>query len=115
MVTLTVTDKDGATGSRSLNRLVTVITPAQGLRQAAQMVNDLASAAGLNSGNTNSLLTKIDAAQKQLGMGNAGPAANQLQSALNELDAMIRSGRMTAADAAPLQALVNRLISSISL
>lgn len=114
-VTLTVTDKDGDSGSDALNGLVTVITPAQALGQAAVMLNSLATSAGLGSGNTNSLATKINAAQRQLAMGNPIPGANQLQSLLNELDAMIRSGRLDAADAAPLQSLVKRVIRSTAL
>ena len=78
------------------------------------MVRDLALKSGQNSGNANSLDSKIDAAQKQLGKGNTNPAANQLQALLNELEAMIRSGRVTAADAAPLRSMVTRVIRSIS-
>jgi hypothetical protein len=110
-VTVRISDDD-VTSNRT--QFVTVIAPAQALVQAARMVTDLASHAGLNPGNTNSLATKIAAAQQQLGMGAASSATNQLQALLNELDAMIRSERITAADAASLQALVNRVIRSIS-
>ena len=111
-VTVRVADDD-ASSSRS--QFVTVIAPSQGLTQAAGMVNDLANAAGLNSGNANSLNAKIDAAQKQLGNGNTTPAANQLRALLREIDAMVLSGRVNARDAEPLQAMVNRVIRSISL
>jgi hypothetical protein len=111
-VTVRVADDD-ASSSRS--QFVTVIAPSQGLTQAAGMVNDLANAAGLNSGNANSLNAKIDAAQKQLERGNTTPAANQLRALLREIDAMILSGRVNAQDAEPLQAMVNRVIRSISL
>lgn len=79
------------------------------------MVNDLANAAGLNSGNANSLNAKIDAAQKQLENGNSTPAANLLRALLREIDAMILSGRVTAQDAQALQAMIGRVIRSISL
>jgi len=110
-VTVRVSDDD-ATSSRT--QFVTVIAPAQALDQASAMVRDLARRSGLNSGNANSLSSKIDAAQEQLGNGNTNPAANQLQALLHELDAMIRSGRVTAADAAALRAMVTRVIQSIS-
>jgi hypothetical protein len=79
------------------------------------MIADLARGSGLNSGNANSLNSKVDAARAQLGMGNTNPAANQLRALLNELDAMIRSGRVTAADAAALRIMVTRVIQSISI
>jgi hypothetical protein len=110
-VTVRVSDDD-ATSSRA--QVVTVVAPTQALDQAADMVRDLAIKSGLNLGNTNSLDSKIDAAQKQLAKGNTNPAANQLQAALNELDAMIRSGRVTAADAATLRSMLTRVIQSIT-
>jgi len=79
------------------------------------MVNDLANAAGLSAGNANSLSAKIDAAMKQLENGNTTAAANQLRALLREIDAMILSGRVAAQDAEALQAMVGRVIGSISL
>ncbi|HMI48608.1 MAG TPA: DNA/RNA non-specific endonuclease, partial [Gemmatimonadaceae bacterium] len=110
-VTVRVSDDD-VTSSRTL--VVTVLAPAQALQQASDMVRDLADRSGVSSGNVNSLNSKIDAAQAQLAKGNTNPAANQLQALLNELDAMIRSGRVTAADAAALKSMVTRVILSIS-
>jgi hypothetical protein len=94
---------------------VTVLAPSEGLTQAARLVQDLASAAGLNAGNANSLNGKIDAALKQLESGNSVPAANQLRALLRELDAMVGSGRVTEQDALPLRTMVSRVIRSISL
>jgi hypothetical protein len=111
VITVRVSDDD-VTSSRT--QLVNVIAPTQALSQASNMIADLTRSAGLNSGNANSLNSKIDAAQAQLGMGNSNSAANQLQALLNELDAMIRSGRVTATDAAPLRTMVTRVIQSIS-
>jgi DNA/RNA endonuclease G (NUC1) len=111
-VTVRVSDDD-ATGTRT--QFVTVLAPSEGLTQAARLLEDLANAADLNSGNTNSLSSKIDAALKQLANGNSVPAANQLRALLREVDAMILSGRVNARDAEPLQAMVGRVIRSISL
>jgi DNA/RNA endonuclease G (NUC1) len=110
-VTVRVSDDD-ATATRTQS--VTVLAPSQGLSEAVGLVQDLANAAGLNSGNANSLNAKIDAALKQLANGNSVPAANQLRALLREIDAMILSGRVNARDAEPLQAIVNRVIRSIS-
>jgi hypothetical protein len=59
------------------------------------------------------LSAKLDAAKKQLERGNTTPASGQLGAVLNELDAMVRSGRLADADAAPLRTLVQRLLDSI--
>jgi DNA/RNA endonuclease G (NUC1) len=111
-VTVRVADDD-VTSSRT--QAVTVITVADALEQAADLVRDLAATAGLNSGNVNSLGTLIDAAQQQLAVGNTTGAVKQLQTLLRQLDAMIRSGWVTAADAEPLKTLVTRVIRSISI
>jgi len=111
-VTVRVSDDD-ASSSRS--QFVTVITPTDGLGQATAMVDDLASAAGLNSGNAGSLSAKIDAARQQLEQGNTTPAGNQLRAALHELDALVASGRVTAQDAEPLRTMLSRVIRAISL
>jgi hypothetical protein len=101
--------------SSSRSQFVTVIAPSQALNEVSDMVRSLAATAELNSGNSNSLAVKIDAAQEQLGNGNSVAAANQLRSLLRELDALIRSGRVTTADAAALRSMVNRVIRAISL
>ncbi|MDP9205251.1 MAG: DNA/RNA non-specific endonuclease [Gemmatimonadota bacterium] len=112
IVTVRVSDDD-VTSSRT--QFVTVITVGDALEQAADMVINLAGTAGLNSGNLNALGTIIGAAQQQLVMGNTGAAINQLQSLLHQLDAMIRSGWVTAADAQPLKTMITRVIRSISI
>jgi len=91
-----------------------LIFAAKALDQANVIVGSLATNAGLNAGETNALLAKIDAAQKQLAIGNATPAANQLRALLNQLDAMVSSGRITDADAAPLRSMIQGVIDSIA-
>jgi DNA/RNA endonuclease G (NUC1) len=112
LVTVRISDDD-ATSNRT--QLVTVITATDALDRAADMIKDMAGTANLTSGNANSLNAKIDGAQKQIANGNTTPAANQLRALLNELDAMVRSGRVSAEDAGPLKSMVERVIRSISL
>ncbi|HJQ09709.1 MAG TPA: DNA/RNA non-specific endonuclease [Gemmatimonadaceae bacterium] len=71
------------------------------------------SAAGLNDGEINSLVAKISAAQDQLAIGNSTPAANQLGSLLNQLNALTKSGRISDGDAAALRAMIQALVSAI--
>jgi hypothetical protein len=57
------------------------------------------------------LISKLDGAKKALDSGNETSAAGKLRALLNELEALVQSGRLTEADAQPLRALVKRLIN----
>jgi DNA/RNA endonuclease G (NUC1) len=107
-VTVGVSDDDV---SSTRTQFVTVVSPTQALGQVSSMIADLAV---LSSGNANSLQAKVNAAQQQLGLGNTSPAVNQLQALLNEVDAMIRSGRISSGNVDALVTMVNRVIRSIS-
>jgi hypothetical protein len=63
-------------------------------------------------GNLNSLQSKLDNAGKQLGSGKSAPAANMLEAFVNELQAMINSGRVSDAQGAPIIAYAQRVIAS---
>jgi DNA/RNA endonuclease G (NUC1) len=91
------------------------VLAAKELNSAASAVGALASAAGLNSGEANSLLSKISASQQQLGAGNTTAARNQLRALLNEINALISAGRVTTAGAASLQAIVQDVLDSLVL
>ncbi len=90
------------------------IFAAKALDRAAGAVRDLAAAAGLNDGQANSLLAKVSAAQDQLASGNSTPAVKQLAALLNELDALVQSGRAADADTSVLRTMIQSLMSSIS-
>ena len=90
-----------------------LILAAKALNDAATAVGQLAATSGLNGGQSNSLLSKISAAQQQLGSGNAAPARGQLRSMLNELDALVALGRVTASDAQALRTVVENVIVSL--
>jgi DNA/RNA endonuclease G (NUC1) len=90
-----------------------LIFAAKALNAARDALQELATVASLNGGESNSLLAKISAAQQQLGSGNRTPARNQLKSALNELDAMVSSGRVTATDADALRTIIENVIASL--
>ncbi|MBA3891134.1 MAG: PKD domain-containing protein [Gemmatimonadaceae bacterium] len=105
--TVGVTVTDGAahgTGSAS----VVVRSPAEGLDVLIAQVRALS----LRQGETQSLLAKLQAAGKLLDREN-GAAAQVIAAFVNELDALVRSGRLTAAAAEPLAAYARRLIASI--
>ena len=71
-------------------------------------------ALGLDKGQENSLLAKLDAAQKSLDKGNGSAAKNQLNAFINEVLALFKSGRITEAVATKLIATAQGIINSIS-
>jgi DNA/RNA endonuclease G (NUC1) len=89
------------------------VLAAKALNGATTAAQEFATTAGLNAGQANSLLAKISAAQNQLAMGNTTPARSQLQSVLNELSAIVSSGRATDAPVAPLVAAIQGVIDSL--
>ena len=107
-----------ATDTRALADTVfttaAVATWSQATASAGAIVGQLASAGKLKNGVANSLQVKLDAAENQFRRGNNATAVNQLGAFVNELDALIRSGQLSAADAAQLRALVTRIIAAAS-
>jgi DNA/RNA endonuclease G (NUC1) len=104
-VTATVRDQLGAAGSESAT--VIVQSSLTGVQNLATMLESA------GSHTTNSLQVKLDGAAQQLGSGNGVAAANQLGAFVNELQAMVRSGRVSSDVAAPILAYAARVIESI--
>jgi DNA/RNA endonuclease G (NUC1) len=110
-VTVGISDDDAtSTGTQT----VTVLTQAKGVQNAAALVLRLAKDGKISTGNAYSLTAKLDAARQQLDRGNSTPVNGQLGAVLNELDAMVRSGRLSDVDAAPIRDLVQRVLLSIA-
>ena len=110
-VTVSVSDQDGGVGTRSAS--VVVLTPAQGVAHLSDLISALGTSGALNDGQLNSLQAKLDNAAKQLVRGNGTSAANMLGALVNELQALVNSGRMTDATAAPILEYAQRVIGSI--
>jgi len=111
-VRLIVTDTRAL--SDTVQTTATVATWSQATGSASAMVGQLATAGKINRGNANSLIVKLEAAQASFARGNNTAAVNQLEAFLHELDAMERSGRLSAADAAALRTAVTRIIQAAS-
>jgi DNA/RNA endonuclease G (NUC1) len=80
-----------------------------GLFAAQRVVDGFVTAGTMDAGEANSLSAKIAAAAASIEGGNATAARNQLRALLNEVQAMERSRRLSAADAAALRAAVGPL------
>ncbi|MGE5749659.1 MAG: DNA/RNA non-specific endonuclease [Gemmatimonas sp.] len=105
-VQLIVTDPLGL--ADTVTTTATVQTQAQGTGDAKTIVAGL----DISAGNAKSLNAKLDAATAAFDRGDTGAAVNQLNALLNEIDAMVTSGRLSSTDAAPLITLINRIITS---
>jgi hypothetical protein len=90
-VTLTVRDDDGAAGSATAK--VTVQTAQQSLSVIAAYVQNLP---GLNAGQKNSLIAKLNSASDSATRGDNKTAGNQLNAFLNELQAYYSANKVSA-------------------
>lgn len=78
------------------------------------LVEDVAEANGLNSGQTNAFVSKLENAAKSLERCNATPAANQLGAFINEVNAFVGSGKLPAADGVLLVSAARAIIDAIN-
>ena len=76
------------------------------------LIDELVAEGKLKSGAATSLTAKLRAAAQQLERGNVTAGVNQLGSFLNELDALVRSGRLAAAEAQALRAAARDVMAS---
>jgi DNA/RNA endonuclease G (NUC1) len=109
-VSVMVSDGDATSAGTAT---VTVITVAQGIAAAQAIVDQLLASHVLNRGNANSLSAKLDAASASLRRGQTKAAVNQLDALQDELEALVRSHRLTVAQADPLGTLVSRLQDAV--
>jgi hypothetical protein len=110
-VTVTVIDDDGGIGSDTL--LVSVLTPRQGMEGLIDDVGELVASGTINSGQGNSLVSKLETAIKQLERGNVRVAINLLEAFINEVNSTISSGVLTPAEGQPLIDQANAIIVAL--
>ena len=77
-------------------------------------VQDLVDSGALAPNKAKSLTAKIDQVQRLIDRGKTATAINVLGALLNQLDALVRSGRLTESEAAPLRSAVETLIDQLS-
>jgi hypothetical protein len=93
--------------------LVPVVTPEEAIADAAEDVAALVTDGILGNGEANALTSKLEAAQRQLDKGNVNATANVLGALINQVEAMVNSGRLTAEEAQPLLDSANDAIELI--
>ncbi len=107
-VTFTVTDDDNGAGQTTTT--VTVQTPQQALTSIAGYIQNLK---GLNAGQKNSLLAKLNAASDAVTRGNTTAANNQLNALLNECQADLTSGRISSSDMTIIRSAVHAVQAAL--
>jgi DNA/RNA endonuclease G (NUC1) len=110
-VTVQVSDDD-VTSSRT--QQVQVLTQAQASDNAAALALALDNVGRMNRGLAQSLAAKISAAANSARNGHIEAAQGQIQAALNELDALVRGGILSDAQAAGLRTLLQRILASLA-
>jgi DNA/RNA endonuclease G (NUC1) len=84
-----------------------------GFQDERALIDALAADARVSAGTANSLRAKLDAAAGSLDHGNATAARNQLNALLNELNALVRSGRLAATDATVIRDAILAFIRTL--
>ncbi len=107
-VTFTVTDDDNGAGQATTT--VTVQTPQQALTSIGGYIQNLK---GLNAGQKNSLMAKLNAASDSVARGNTTAANNQLNALLNECQADLNSGRITGDDMTVIRSAVHAVQAAL--
>ena len=83
------------------------------LAQLIQLVEQMRADGKLSAGEAKSLLAKLDAAVRQLDAGKIAPGRNLLYAFINEVNALVSSGRLSATDAQPLIDGANCVLASL--
>lgn len=108
LVTLTVTDNDGATGEATL--VVTVLTHEEAIENLIIYIDEL----DLHKGTTNSLASKLESVLESIAEGSDQEAQNQLNAFINQVEA--QSGKkISEEDAAILIEYALNIINSLIL
>ena len=120
-VGVSVSDDDAGSGTASAT--VNVQSPLEGIANLSDALSSLTATGpgpvkgpnkeGLNKGQLNSLQVKLDNATRQLEDGNTNAATGMLGAFLNELDAMVQSGKVSSTAAQPIIDYARRVIASI--
>jgi DNA/RNA endonuclease G (NUC1)/PKD repeat protein len=107
--TVSVAINDGSV-TTTRTATVTVDSWTTGVDKLDLMVAGL----GMPRGTTNSLASKLDAARRQIERDQNGSPANVLEAFVNELQALVTSGRLSSSDAAPVFAYAQRIVASLT-
>ena len=101
-ITATATNSTNTTSEFSQCVAVENPDPLQAIQALINDVESLVAQGVLNHGNGNALISKLEAARKQLERGHIRPAGNQINAFINQVEAFIRSRKLTPQQGQPL-------------
>jgi len=102
VITATATNSSNSTSEFSQCVAVANPNPLQAIQALINDVESLVAQGVLNHGNGNALISKLEAARKQLERGHVRPAGNQINAFINQVEAFIRSRKLTPQQGQPL-------------
>lgn len=108
----------GAAGPGELFATLTSLTASEvpvpdQIEDIAEAVDDLELDGALNGGQANSLHQKLEQALAHVADAQTGPAINVLEAFVNQLNAYVRSRRLTAAEGESLISAVQNIIAEL--
>ena len=104
---------DNTAGSDPAQVTITAQTSQEATQDVIDTVADLVSADVLNAGTGDALISKLDGAVKKIDKGNTNPACNQLGAFINQVNALINSGRLTPEEGQELKDAAQRVIDEL--
>lgn len=112
-VRVIVTDIRGLADTVETTASITALPPAVALARAIALVDALVADGTLSRGAGTALRATLNAATQSVERGNAEAARGQIGATLNQVEALVRSGRLSPADAAALQGILERGLNSL--
>jgi len=98
-----------ASASVSIN----ILTPVQKIQQMITLIQGLVTSGKLNNGQANSLIVKLNAAKMSINHENTQAATNELNAFINEVNADIKTGKLSSTDGQTLIDEANAVIDVI--
>jgi hypothetical protein len=86
----------------------------QVIQTLSGLVAGLVASGGLSAGNGNALQAKLQAAGELFDRGNAAAATNLIVAFIDQVNALVRAGRLSSSDGARLITLASQVIASIN-
>ena len=109
-------DQTGNTNYNSapqVTEAVDVLSPQQGTVVLSNNIQTLITTGVISSGNGNALTSKLSSAIQSLNQGNTTSGVNKLGSFINQVNAMIHSGKLTSAEGQALIDAAQAIINSV--
>jgi hypothetical protein len=104
----------GTPSAQPMNLILTPRSAQQGSAGLIQAIQQLQAAGDLNGGNANALIVKVEGAIAKIASGDLAAATQKLEAFVNQVEAFVRAGKLTSAQAEPLLAAARWLIAELA-